>query len=66
MGKCCLLLAMNQGKYAFSQLISFVPRYEFDKCVKRFSGDFKSQTSDLLDTVYDDGFWTDNSAGVST
>ena len=41
MGKCCLLLAMNQGKYAFSQLISFVPQYEFDKCVKRFSGDFK-------------------------
>lgn len=32
---------MNKGKYVFSQLISFVPRYEFDKCVKRFDGNFK-------------------------
>lgn len=32
---------MNKGKYVFSQLISFVPRYEFDKCVTRYRGNFK-------------------------
>lgn len=30
---------MNQGKYVFSQLISYVPKYEFKKCVLRYQGD---------------------------
>jgi hypothetical protein len=29
---------MNQDRYIFSQLVDFVPYYEFDKCVKRYSG----------------------------
>ena len=32
---------MNQGKYVFSQLVSLIPRYEFDKCVKRYNGNYK-------------------------
>ena len=31
--------SMNQGKYVFSQLISYVPKYEFKKCVQRYQGD---------------------------
>lgn len=26
---------MNQGKTVFAQIMSLIPRYEFDKCVKR-------------------------------
>lgn len=29
---------MNQGKTVFAQIMSLVPRYEFDKCVKRYKG----------------------------
>ena len=29
---------MNQGKTVFAQLMSLIPRYEFDKCVKRYNG----------------------------
>lgn len=29
---------MNQGKYVFAQLMDFVSRYEFNKCVKRYDG----------------------------
>lgn len=32
---------MNSGKYIFSQLLEFVDRYEFKKCVKRYNGDFR-------------------------
>jgi hypothetical protein len=30
---------MNQGKYVFSQLISYASKYEFKKCVQRYNGD---------------------------
>ena len=30
---------MNQGKYVFSQVIEFIPRYQFDKLVKLYKGD---------------------------
>ena len=29
---------MNQGKIVFAQIMSLIPRYEFDKCVKRYNG----------------------------
>ena len=29
---------MNQGKTIFAQIMSLIPRYEFDKCVKRYNG----------------------------
>ena len=32
---------MNKGKYVFAQLNSFVKRYEFDKCVISYQGDYK-------------------------
>lgn len=32
---------MNKGKYVFAQLVDLLPRYEFDKCVERFDGNFK-------------------------
>lgn len=32
---------MNQGKYVFAQINSLVVRYEFDKCVNRYRGNYK-------------------------
>lgn len=32
---------MFQGKYVFSQLVSLIPKYEFNKCVKRYKGHYK-------------------------
>jgi hypothetical protein len=32
---------MNKGKYVFSQLFDILPKYEFDKCVIRYKGDYK-------------------------
>lgn len=34
---------MNSGKTIFSQLITFLPSYEFQKCVHRYNGDYKVQ-----------------------
>jgi IS4 transposase len=34
---------MNEGKYVFAQLMSFLPKYEFQKCVDKYSGDYKTQ-----------------------
>ena len=31
---------MNSGKYVFAQLLLFVNKYEFDKCVNRYKGDY--------------------------
>lgn len=28
----------NQGKTVFAQIMPLIPRYEFDKCVKRYNG----------------------------
>lgn len=35
---------MNQGQSVFSQIISFIPKYEFDKCVKRYNGNYRVRT----------------------
>jgi len=32
---------MNKGKYVFAQLTELLPRYEFEKCVERYDGNFK-------------------------
>lgn len=32
---------MNQGQSIFSQLLSVIPRYEFNKCVSRYNGDYR-------------------------
>ncbi len=32
---------MNSGKYVFTQLLQFVNKYEFEKCVNRYNGDHR-------------------------
>jgi hypothetical protein len=34
---------MNSGKYVFAQLLQFVDRYEFEKCVSKYNGDFRTR-----------------------
>lgn len=34
---------MNSGKYVFAQVLSFLSRWEFDKCVERYNGDFRTR-----------------------
>lgn len=34
---------MNTGKYVFAQLLSLVNRYEFQKCVNRYEGDYRTR-----------------------
>lgn len=34
---------MNTGKYVFAQVLSLVNRYEFQKCVKRYNGDYRAR-----------------------
>lgn len=47
---------MNQGKYVFSQVIEFIPRYQFDKLVKQYKGDWHTKNlksySHLLHLVF--------------
>ena len=31
---------MNEGRTVFAQLLDFLPKYEFDKCVTRYHGNF--------------------------
>ena len=31
---------MNAGRYVFAQVADFIPRYEFDRIVKKYNGDF--------------------------
>lgn len=35
---------MHLGKFVFAQIVEFLPRYEFDKCVKRYKGDFHTKS----------------------
>ncbi|MDR1878830.1 MAG: IS4 family transposase [Bacteroidales bacterium] len=37
---------MNAGKYVFSQVLDFVNKYEFDKCVKRYFGNYRTRELD--------------------
>ena len=34
---------MNTGKYVFTQVLSLVNRYEFQKCVDRYNGDWRTR-----------------------
>ena len=31
---------MHLVKFVFAQIVEFIPRFEFDKCVKQYNGDF--------------------------
>ena len=35
---------MHLGKFVFAQIVEFIPRFEFDKCVKRYNGDFHARS----------------------
>lgn len=47
---------MNQGKYVFSQVVEFIPRYQFDKLVRQYKGDWHvknlSSYNHLLHLLY--------------
>ena len=34
---------MNQGKFVFSQVVEYIPRYQFDKLVKQYQGDWHTK-----------------------
>ena len=34
---------MHSGKYVFAQVLNFISRYEFDKCVQRYQGDYRTR-----------------------
>lgn len=34
---------MNEGRTVFAQLLDCLPKYEFDKCVQRYRGNFRSR-----------------------
>lgn len=34
---------MNSGKYVFTQLLQFVNKYEFEKCVKHYNGNYRTR-----------------------
>jgi len=40
---------MNIGRTVFTQLMDFVPSYEFQKCVERYNGNYKVITFSCLD-----------------
>jgi len=40
---------MNEGKTIFSQVMEFLPMYEFRKCVERYRGDYKVLSFSCLD-----------------
>ena len=40
---------MNMGKTVFSQVMEFLPLYEFRKCVERYQGDYKVQSFSCMD-----------------
>jgi transposase len=43
---------MNIGKTVFAQLMSFLPDYEFNKCVKRYKGNYRVRTFTCRDHFY--------------
>jgi hypothetical protein len=43
---------MNQGKTVFSQLMSFLSAYEFDKCVNRYMGNYNTRKFSCRDQFY--------------
>lgn len=40
---------MYTGKIIFSQIMDFLPKYEFNKCVKRYNGNYKIKSFTCLD-----------------
>ena len=51
---------MNSGKYVFAQILQFVNRYEFEKCVTRYKGDHRVTRFKLLESVHSTFLWSTN------
>nr|WP_314683588.1 DUF4372 domain-containing protein [uncultured Prevotella sp.] len=49
---------MNVGRYVFSQVVKYIPRYQFDECVKKYRGDWACQRFDLLQPASAPFVWT--------
>jgi hypothetical protein len=47
---------MNVGKTVFSQLMEFIPQYEFQKCVERYQGNYKIKSFSCWDQFLCMGF----------
>jgi len=47
---------MNKGKTIFAQLMSFIPDYEFDKCVDRYNGNYKVRAFSCRSHFYEMSF----------
>ena len=47
---------MNTGKTLFSQVMDFLPLYEFRQCVHRYQGDYKTKSFSCLDQFLCMGF----------
>jgi hypothetical protein len=45
-------LKMNSGRTVFSQIMDLFPLYEFNKCVKRYNGNYKIQSFTCLNQFY--------------
>lgn len=43
---------MNQGKTVFAQLMSFLPVYEFNKCVDRYKGNYRVRSFTCCEHFY--------------
>ncbi|MHB9142244.1 MAG: DUF4372 domain-containing protein [Paludibacter sp.] len=43
---------MNQGKTIFAQIMSNISKYEFEKCVERYNGNYKVQSFTRLEHFY--------------
>jgi hypothetical protein len=42
---------MHSGRFLFSQLLDFFPKYEFDKCVDRYGGLHRIRHFSCLDRI---------------
>jgi len=40
---------MNAGRVVFSQLLDFLPRHQFDRCVRRYGGNYRTKTFSCFD-----------------
>ncbi len=40
---------MNSGRLVFSQIMEFLPKYEYDKCVRRYRGNYRMRTLSCYD-----------------
>jgi hypothetical protein len=43
---------MNKGKTIFAQLMEFLPSYEFQRCVKKYRGEYKVKAFSCLEQFY--------------